>query len=124
VSHRNGGQRDQKIRLAQRSWARASPDATDPKVIRGCTGKRGQYYDKHSAREAAAAATKKHGVKFDFYRCKVGCRLFHLTTTPKHKAPDATQEPVPIAEVVRAKPPEPLVRSLAGSAVKRMVRRA
>lgn len=123
MSHRSGGQRDKKIRLAQRSWTRASPDATDPKVIRGCTGKRGQFYTKHSAREAAAAATRKHGVKFDFYRCKVGCKLFHLTTN-KPRAPRTIPEPVVIAEVIRAKPPEPLAKSLAGSEVKRMVKRA
>lgn len=124
MSHRNGGQRDHKIRLSQRSWTRPKADASDPKVVRGCTGKTGQYTTKHRAREAAVAATKKHGVKFTFYRCRVGCRLYHLTTS-KPRGEAVTLESVevqvePVAPIIYP----PITTSLAGSEVKRMVKRA
>lgn len=122
MGHRHVSNRG-KIRLAQRSWDRPSPDASDPKVVKGCLGKSGQYSTKQIAREAARAATKRHGVKFTVYRCKVGCRLFHLTTTPRRQV--ATVEPVEPEIVVPVARPEfaPITTSLAGSEVKRLVRR-
>lgn len=106
---------DHKPRLAQSARARKASlrDLDHPLVQRGCTDKRKQFNNRLHARDGARAASKEHGVKLTFYRCKY-CPGFHLTKA---------DEPKPKMIVIESPVWHPTLLSLVGTIVKPMVRR-
>jgi hypothetical protein len=93
-------------------------DVRDPKIQRGCVGKR-VYLSKHRARVAISRVRKVLDREMGMYHCRV-CGKYHLATVKEEvQSPEPVEMSAPIIQATN-----PTIRTLAGTTLKPMMKRA